>query len=78
MFVKGYGFFFCFVFCWKYAKNVSKNIGNNLSGTYGEELLDHTKKPATDAFKIVSKRAISKKIQKQLMIWYVMKLLLGL
>ena len=76
MFVKGYGFFF--FFCWKYAKNVSKNIGNNLSGTYSEELLDHTKKPATDAFKIVSKRTISKKIQKQLMIWYVTKLLLEL
>ena len=40
--------------------NIGKNISKNLSGKYRQELLDHTKQSATDAFKTASKRAIQK------------------
>ena len=44
IFVKGYGFS-------SFAKNTGKNISKNLSGKYGQKLLDHAKKSATDALK---------------------------
>ena len=47
-----------------FAKNMRKNIGKdrskNLSGKKGQKLVDHAEQPTTDAFKIVSKRAILK------------------
>ena len=65
IFVKGYGFL-------SFAKNIGKNIGENisknLSGKYSQKLLDHAKKPVTDALKTSSKRVIEKKQQKQLVI----------
>ena len=48
-YVKGYGFL-----------SFAKNIGKNLSNKYGQKLVDTAKKSATDALKIVSKRAIQK------------------
>ena len=44
-YVKGYG-------CFSFARNLSRK--------YGQKLPDSAKKAATDAFKIVSKRAIKK------------------
>ena len=41
-------------------KNIDKNISKNLSGKYSQRLLDHAKKPATDALKTTSKRVIQK------------------
>ena len=55
-YVKGYGFL-CF------ARNLGTNsieVAKNLNNNYGEKLVDSAKKPATDAFKIASKRAIQK------------------
>ena len=53
--VKGYRFLF-------FAKNMVKNIGKNISKTlnskYGQKLLDHVKRSATDAFKTSLKRVI--------------------
>ena len=54
---KGSGFLF---FAKNMVKNIGKNIGKNLSGKFGQKLLDLAKKSATDAPKIVSKRAIQK------------------
>ena len=48
-YVKGYGFI-----------SFAKNIGKNLSNKYGQKLVDTAEKPATDALKIASKRAIQK------------------
>ena len=60
IFVKGYGFL-------SFAKNMSKNIGKNISKSlnskYSQKLLDHSKKSATDAFKISSKRVIQKTVE---------------
>ena len=57
IFVKGYGSL-------SFAKNTGKNIGqnasNNVSRKYSQNLLDHAKKSATDAFRTASKRAIQK------------------
>ena len=36
-------------------KNIGKNISKNLSGKYSQNLLDHARKSATDAFKTSSK-----------------------
>ena len=38
-----------------------KSLGKNLSSTYGQKLLDGTKKSTTDTIKIASKRSIQKK-----------------
>ena len=43
IFVKGYGFL-----------SSVKNIGKNLSSKYSQEILDHAKQSATDAFKTAS------------------------
>ena len=48
-------------------RNIGKNINKNFSSQYSQKLLDHAKKYATDALKIVSKGDI-KKHQKQVMI----------
>ena len=53
IFVKGYGFL-------PFARNTSINISKNLSSKYNQELLDHTKKPATDALQTGSKGGIQK------------------
>ena len=47
-YVKGYGFL---------------SFARNLNNKYGQKLADSTKKSATDAFKIASKRAILKKAE---------------
>ena len=47
--MKGYGFL-----------SFAKNMGKSLSNTYGQKLLDSTKKSTTDAIKTASKRAIQK------------------
>ena len=48
-------------------KSIGQIISKNLSGKYSpnmlamhQKLLDHAKKPATDKFKIASKKAISR------------------
>ena len=48
-YVKGYGFL-----------SFAKNIGKKLSNKYGQKLVDSAKKPAIDAIKTASKRAIRK------------------
>ena len=57
IFVRGYEFL-------SFAKNMGKNIGKNksksLNSKYSQELLDHAKQSATDAFKTSSKRVIQK------------------
>ena len=64
LFVRGYRFL-------SIAKNIERNIGKNINenfnSQYSQKLLDHAKKHATDALKIVSKGHI-KKHQKQVMI----------
>ena len=40
--------------------DIEKNISKILSGKYNQNLLDHTKQPATDSLKTVSKRAVQK------------------
>ena len=56
-FVKGYGFL-------SFAKNMGKKncktISKNVSGKYNQNLLNHAKQSATDAFETASKRAIQK------------------
>ena len=49
IYVKGYGFL-----------SFAKNMGKSLSNKYGQIFLDSAKKPATDAIKTASKRAIQK------------------
>ena len=44
--------------CLSFAKNVGKNISKNTSGKYGQKLLDHAKKSATDALKTSSRRVV--------------------
>ena len=41
-------------------EKISKNITKKLSRKYSQKLLDHTKKPETDAMRAISKRAIHK------------------
>ena len=53
-------------------KNNGENISKNLSGKYNQKLLDHAKKSATDALKLLQKESF-KKQQKQLVIWLVTK-----
>ena len=55
--LKGYGFL---SFAKNMGRHIDKNISKNLSSTYRQNLIDHTKKSATDAFKTSSKRAIQK------------------
>ena len=64
LFVKGYGIL---SFAKNMGKNIGKNISKNLSCKYSpgmlamrQNLLDHTKQSANDAFKTASKRAIHK------------------
>ena len=63
-FVKGYGFL---SFAKNMGKNIGQNISKNLSGKYSlsitamrQNIVDHAKQSATDAFKAASKRAIQK------------------
>ena len=55
-------------------KNIAKDISKSFSVEYSQNLLDHAKQSATHALKNSSKRVIQKK-QKQLVIWFVIKLL---
>ena len=55
VFVKRYGFL---SFAKNMCKNIDKNISKNLSSKYGQKLLGHSKKSATDALKTFSKRVI--------------------
>ena len=57
MYVKGYGFF-----------SFDKNMGTHLSNKYGPKRLDTATKSTADAIKTASKKEISKKQQKQLVI----------
>ena len=50
-----------------FAKNIRKNLRKKLRDKYIQNLLDHAKLSATDAFKAASKRVIQKH-QKQLVI----------
>ena len=55
-YVKGYGFL-------SFAKNMGTHatkVARNLNNKYGQKLANSTKKSATDALKIASKRAIQK------------------
>ena len=54
IYVKGYGFL-------SFAKNMSKNLSNK----YCQKLFDTAKKSTKDAIKIVSKRAIQKTAEEQ-------------
>ena len=54
IFVKGYGFLY-------FARNISINISENLISKYSHKLHDHAKQSATDALKMLQKRAIQKK-----------------
>ena len=49
IYVKEYGFL-----------SFAKNMGKSLTNKYGQKLLDSANKPATDAIKTASKRAIQK------------------
>ena len=59
MFVKCYGFL---SFAKNLAKNIGKNISKSLTSKYSQNLLDHAKQSATDAFKTSSKRVIQKTV----------------
>ena len=48
------------VFAKNIIKDISKNISKNLSGKYSQKLLNHDKKFAADALKVVSKKVIQK------------------
>ena len=48
-------------------KNIGKDISEYLRCKYSQNLLDHTKNYATDAFKLIQKQQF-KKQQKQLVI----------
>ena len=52
IFVKGCGFL---SFPINIGKNIGKNIRTILSDKYSQQLLDHAKQSATDAFKTTSK-----------------------
>ena len=56
-FVKNYRFL---SFSKNMSKFIGKNLSENLSNKYCQKLLDHTKKPAIDAIKTVSKKWIKK------------------
>ena len=53
--VKGYRFL---VFAKNTVRNIGKNISKTLNSKYGQKLLDHVKRSATDAFKTSLKRVI--------------------
>ena len=55
--VKGYEFL---SFAKNMGKEICKDVNKNLSVKYSPKLLDHAKKPATDALKTSSKRVIQK------------------
>ena len=40
------------------SKNIGKNISKSLNSKYSQNLIDHAKQSATDAFKTSLKRAI--------------------
>ena len=71
IFSKSYEFLY---FIKDVGKNHWKNISNNLNSKYSQKLLDHAKQSATDALKIASGKQF-KQQQKQLTIWFVIKLL---
>ena len=54
---KGYGFL---SFPKNIGKNIGKNTSKNLSSKYSQNLLDHAKQSATDAFEITLQRIIKK------------------
>ena len=60
VYVKGYGFI---------------SFARSMNNKYGKKLVDTAKKSAADAIKTASKRAI-KKLLKQLVTWWVIKLLI--
>ena len=60
IFLKGYRFL---SFAKNMGKNIGKNIIKNLSGKYSQKLLDHTKKSATEALEISSKRVTQKTVK---------------
>ena len=57
IFAKGGGFL---SFAKNMVKNIGQNIRENLSYKYGQKLLDHAYKSATDALKTTSKEQNSK------------------
>ena len=63
IYVKGYGFL-----------SFAKNTGKNLSKKYGQKRLDSAKKSTTDAIQL--QKGQFKKLQKQLEILLVIKLLI--
>ena len=52
-------------------KHIGKNIAKNLSSKYSQKLIDH----AADELKSASKRAIGRKQQRQMVIWFAIKML---
>ena len=62
MYVKGYGFL-----------SFAKNMGKTLSNKYGQNIFDTAKKSTTDAIKLLLKEQF-RKLQKQLVIWLVIKM----
>ena len=64
MYVKGYGFL-----------SFAKNMGKTLSNKYGQKIFDTAKKSTTDAIKLILKEQF-RKLQKQLVIWLVIKMLI--
>ena len=64
IYVKGYGFL-----------SFAKNMGKNLSNKYGQKIFDTAKKSTTDAIKLLLKEQF-RKLQKQLVIWLVIKMLI--
>ena len=64
MYVKGYGFL-----------SFAKNMGKTLSNKYGQKIFDTAKKSTTDAIKLLLKEQF-RKLQKQLVIWLVIKMLI--
>ena len=64
MYVKGYGFL-----------SFAKNMGKTLSNKYGQKFFDTAKKSTTDAIKLLLKEQF-RKLQKQLVIWLVIKMLI--
>ena len=48
-----------------FARNISINISENLISKYSHKLHDHAKQSATDALKMLQKRAIQKKKERK-------------
>ena len=45
------------------SKNIGTNISKNLSGSYSQNLLDHAKQSASDAFTTVSRTQIQERAE---------------